>query len=91
MTIVLFASKADDQTQKAKKVVGLPIILKVINEVYGQKVVAKSDSQLKIPLQQMMAVCTLLLMGKNTRASKEVNFAKVSSTTVMTTGTADDS
>ena len=56
--------------------VGVAQILKIINEVYGARVIVQSDKPQTIPLQQMLAICTLLLMTRETK-SKEVTLGKV--------------
>lgn len=60
--------------------VGVQQIQRIVNEVYGSRMKAtgscKDDQKLTIPVQQELAICTLLLMlrkGKN----KEISLGKV--------------
>ncbi|ESO12913.1 hypothetical protein HELRODRAFT_63669, partial [Helobdella robusta] len=59
------------------KKVTVPVILKVINEVFIQKVALKTDAPMIIPLQQMLVMCTMLLMGKLAKGSKEITLGKL--------------
>lgn len=63
--------------------VNIPIMMSVINEVYGQKIVStsssfssSSSSSSLLPLQQLLLLCTLLLTSKRV-SSKEVLIGKV--------------
>ena len=64
------------------KKIGVAHILRIVNEVYGNRVtVASAGQEQTIPLQQKLAMCTLLLMLKQGRG-KEVTLGKVSSSCV---------
>ena len=52
-------------------------IMKTVNEVYGSKVTGLSASSAAMPLQQKLAVCSLVLSLKQVK-SKEVTIGKVS-------------
>lgn len=58
----------------AVKKIGVGHISKVMSEVYGSSVQAQRSDE--IPLQQKLAVCTLLLIIKNSKF-KEVPLGKV--------------
>lgn len=47
------------------KKISVPHILKIVNEVYGTRVAVQSGQQQTIPLQQKLAVCSLLLLRKH--------------------------
>ena len=55
--------------------VSIPIVAEVIGEVYGARMVG--GAQDTFPLQQKMAICTLLLLVKG-KSLKEVELGKVS-------------
>ena len=64
------------------KKIGIAHVMRIINEVYGNRAGAQTSSGGRgggggaMPVQQKLAVCTLLLMLKNTKA-KEVTIGKV--------------
>lgn len=53
----------------------IPIVAEVIGDVYGARMVG--GAQDTFPLQQKMAICTLLLLVKG-KSLKEVELGKVS-------------
>ena len=59
----------------ALKKIGVAHILKIMNEVYGNRVGSSSQPQ-TIPLQQKLLICSLLLMLKRGKG-KEVTLGKV--------------
>ena len=66
---------SDTSTQKPKVRVTLPLIAGVISEVYTSNVTSLTVQQ-NFPLQQKLAVCTLLCMVKG-RHAKEVTLGKL--------------
>lgn len=62
------------------KKIGIAHVMKIINEVYGNRAggatQARRGGSGAMPIQQKLAVCTLLLMLKNTKA-KQVTLGKV--------------
>ena len=62
--------------QPLVKKIGVGHILKIVNEVYGNRVSVQSGEPQTVPLQQKLAICTLLLMIKNGKL-KEIQLGKV--------------
>lgn len=60
--------------------VGVEHIMKIVNRTYGS--VAQTDQQQTFPLQQKLAVCTLLLMLRHGK-TKEVAVGKVNTILVI--------
>lgn len=62
------------------KKIGIAHVMRIINEVYGNRAGSQGSSRGggsgSMPVQQKLAVCTLLLMLKNTKA-KEVTIGKL--------------
>lgn len=58
------------------KKIGIPHILRIVNEVYGSRMVTQSGQQNTIPLQQKLAICSLLLLFK-TNKGKEATLGKL--------------
>ena len=52
--------------------------MRIVNEVYGSRVTVQTGQQQTFPLQQKLAMCTLLLVIKQGRG-KEVTLGKVTS------------
>ena len=60
--------------QAVPKKIGVGHILKIINEVYGSRVTVQGEQT--IPLQQKLAICTLLLLRKR-GTKKQITLGKV--------------
>lgn len=59
------------------KMVEVPQVLAIFNEVYGSRVIsAVTDAPESFPLQQKVLICSLLLIMKHAK-SKDLNLGKV--------------
>lgn len=78
---VLQPTESNSPTKKsdvAPKKIGIPHIARVISEVYGCRVIASTQDSESIPLQQKIAVCTLLLLlKKGKKPAKEINLGNL--------------
>ena len=61
------------------KKIGVAHIAKVVGEVYGSRVTCGAGAGAEtVPLQQKLAVCSLLLLLKQGKGGKEIPMGKVS-------------
>ena len=74
---MLLCLKCSDTPVVPKKI-NIAHVSKIVNEVYGTRVTASCSEQQTIPLQQKLAICTLLMMLKVNAKVKEVAMGKVS-------------
>lgn len=80
LTFLAFLGSSTPAKSSAKTIpkrITVAHIMKTVNEVYGSKVVTSSSaSATAMPLQQKLAVCSVVLSLKNGK-SKEVALGKV--------------
>lgn len=78
---ILKPTESNSPTKKSDillKKIGIPHIARVISEVYGCRVIASTQDSESIPLQQKIAVCTLLLLlKKGKKPAKEVTLGNL--------------
>ena len=60
------------------KKINVAHIAKIVGEVYGSRVTAATNQKQGLPLQEKLALCTLLMMSKGQGKLKDVLAGKVS-------------